>query len=130
MAISKRKVKKSPISPVALEKQMLNDLEKRISLNVGSFLVLTEEGDPTQIALAHQKAKSELIKFGPEMHKIAQKIGGALPQMVEEYLHSIDSILYSSAGWIDEDQISQCFHTTQRLETELTLKQNDFWVSD
>lgn len=123
MAISKRKTKKSP-QPFpqkkgVLEKQMLNDLEKRISLNVGSFLVLTEEGEPTQIALAHQKAKSELIKFGPEMHKIAEKIGGTLPQMVDDYLESVDNLLHSGSGWIDEETISRCFHTTQKLESEL-----------
>ncbi|HEY5235236.1 MAG TPA: hypothetical protein VIJ14_03565, partial [Rhabdochlamydiaceae bacterium] len=62
----------------ALEKQMLVDLEKRISLNVGQFLVLTEEGELTQIALAHQRAKSEFLKFAPEMSRIALHLGGEI----------------------------------------------------
>jgi len=124
MSISKRKIKeKYPIQKriptKSLEKQMLGDLEKRISLNVGNYLVLTEEGDPTQIALAQQKARSEFLKFGPEMHKIAQKIGGNIPQAVDEYLNSINSVLHSSAGWIDDDIISTCFHKTEKLESEL-----------
>jgi hypothetical protein len=101
-----------------LEKQMLFDLEKKISLNVGSFLVLTEEGDPTQIALAHQKAKSDFLKFGPEMHQIAEKIGGDLLFTVSEYLESIDIVLHTS-GFLDDDQISQCFRKTQKLEAQL-----------
>src|SRR6185369_8114362 len=70
--ISQQKTKKIAN---ALEKQMLTDLEKRISLHLGSFLVLTEEGDPTQIALAHQKAKSEFLKFAPEMSRLALHLG-------------------------------------------------------
>jgi predicted methyltransferase len=128
MAISKKKgsqhypkkVSQTKVKKVAnvLEKQMLVDLEKRISLNVGQFLVLTEEGDPTQIALAHQKAKSEFIKFAPEMSRLAQHIGGDIQSVVAEFLDSIDVVLHS-LEFLDEDKISRCFYTTQRLEIEL-----------
>ena len=102
-----------------LERQMLNDLEQRININVGSFLVLSEEGDPQQIAFAHQQAKTEFLKFGPEMHKIAMRIGGPITQAVDEYLASIDMLLHCPATWIDEDKITHCYHTTQRLDAEL-----------
>ena len=101
----------------ALEKQMLIDLEKRISLHVGSFLVLTEEGDPTQIALAHQKAKSEFLKISPEMSRLALHLGGEISAVVADYLDSIDVVLHNEM--LDEDKISRCFHTTQRLQAEL-----------
>jgi hypothetical protein len=104
-----------------LAKQMLNDLEQRISLNVGNFLVLSEEGDPAQIALAHQKAKSEFLKFGPEMHKIAAHMGGTLVQFVDEFLESVDSVLHTTSGFLDDDLVSKCFHTTRKLESELKL---------
>jgi predicted methyltransferase len=100
-----------------LEKQMLTDLEKRISINVGSYLVLTEEGDPTQIALAHQKAKSEFLKFAPEMSRLALHLGGEISYVVADFLDSVDVVLHNDL--LDEDKISRCFHTTQRLQSEL-----------
>ena len=101
----------------ALEKQMLVDLEKRISLNVGQFLVLTEEGDPTQIALSHQKAKSEFLKFAPEMSRIALHLGGEISYVVADFLDSVDVVLHNE--FLDEEKITRCFHTTQRLQSEL-----------
>jgi hypothetical protein len=103
-----------------LEKQMLSDLEKRIFLNVGNFLVLSEEGEPTQIALAHQKAKSEFMKFGPEMERLARGMGGEVLIVVADFLDSIDTVLHCN-GMLDENKISECYHTTQRLEAELKL---------
>lgn len=112
--ISQQKAKKIAN---ALEKQMLSDLEKRISLHVGSFLVLTEEGDPTQIALAHQKAKSEFLKFAPEMSRLALHLDNEISSVVADYLDSVDVVLHNEL--VDEEKISRCFHTTQRLQTEL-----------
>ena len=116
-----KKISKSKIKKIehVLEKQMLTDLEKRISLNVGSYLVLTEEGNPTQIALAHQKAKSEFLKFAPEMSRLALHLGGEISVVVADYLDSIDIVLHNEM--LDEDKISRCFHTTQRLQAELKL---------
>jgi hypothetical protein len=101
----------------ALEKQMLVDLEKRISLNVGQYLVLTEEGEPTQIALAHQRAKSEFLKFAPEMSRLALHLGGEISSTVADFLDSIDVVLHND--FLDEEKVSRCFHTTQRLQSEL-----------
>ncbi|HUD01236.1 MAG TPA: hypothetical protein VMR37_02840 [Rhabdochlamydiaceae bacterium] len=100
-----------------LEKQMIVDLEKRISLHVGQYLVLTEEGEPTQIALAHQKAKSEFLKFAPEMSRLALHLGGEISYVVADFLDSVDIVLHNEL--LDEDKISRCFHTTQRLQAEL-----------
>jgi hypothetical protein len=128
MGISKKKAhirsgteQKAVDSEQMLQKQLLGDLERRISMNLGSFLVLTEEGDPTQIALAHQKAKSEFRKFGPEMAKIANVIGGDLPNVVHEYLDSVDILLHSNLAWLDEETIARCFDTTQKLESALRI---------
>jgi hypothetical protein len=101
----------------ALEKQMLVDLEKQISLNVGQYLVLTEEGDPTQIALAHQRAKSEFLKFAPEMSRIALHLGNEISYVVADFLDSVDVVLHND--FLDEEKVSRCFHTTQRLQSEL-----------
>lgn len=100
------------------ELQLLENLERLISTNVDSFLVLSEEGDPTQIALAHQNAKNEFMRFGPQMHRIAEQVGGDLPVFVDDFLESINSVLHGQ-GMLDEDQISHCLKTTARLKAEL-----------
>jgi len=102
-----------------IDRQRLNDLEQRISMNVGNFLVLSEEGSPAQIALAHQKAKSEFLKCGPEMHRIAVHLGGSLVQFVDEFLESVDSVLHTTSGFLDEDLVTKCFRVTRKLESEL-----------
>jgi hypothetical protein len=99
-----------------VQKQALSDLERRISMRVGNFLVLIEEGTPTQITEAKQHAISELLKVGPDMEKVAQEIGGKFPLFVHDYLDSIDSILHSASGFIDEAKIARCFNCTQKLE--------------
>lgn len=120
MSISKRKINpEQPPRQNLLEKQQIIDLEKRINLHVGSFLVLSEEGDPQQIAFAHAQARNEYLKFGPEMHKIALKIGGPLTRTIEEYLESIDVLLHCLTNWVDEDKINQYYRKTQKLESEL-----------
>lgn len=112
--ISQHKIKKKEN---ALEKQMLIDLEREISLHVGQFLVLTEEGDTTQIALAHQKAKSEFLKHASEMSRLALQLGGEIGQVVVDFLDSVDNVLHNPM--LDEEKVSRCFQTSQRLQAEL-----------
>ncbi|HEX4839865.1 MAG TPA: hypothetical protein VFU89_05440 [Rhabdochlamydiaceae bacterium] len=100
-----------------LEKQMLIDLERQISLHVGQFLVLTEEGDLTQIALAHQKAKSEFLKHASEMSRLALQLGGEISQVVADFLDSVDTVLHQVM--LDEEKVSRYFQATQRLQAEL-----------
>ncbi len=121
----KRKIK--PYHPRAshhersIEKQQLSDLEHRIAMDLGNFLVLLEEGSTLQAEHAKQRAKSDLIKFGPDMQKIAEKIGGKIPFVVDAFLESIDMVLHTGVGWIDEAKISECYRVTQKLEKELHL---------
>ncbi len=98
--------------------ELLAKLEQRLSLNVDSFLVLSEEGDPTQVALAYQKAKNEYQKVGPKMHRIAMEIGGDFPSVVADFLESIDRVLHGKQI-LDEDVIMHCLDTTARLKAEL-----------
>lgn len=104
---------------VKLTKQQLVDLEHRISADIGSFLVLLEQGNPQQIRLSSQKARSDFLKLAPDMRKLAVEMGGAFPRHVTEFLDSIDSILHTGVNWIDEGKIKDCYHATQRLEEAL-----------
>lgn len=108
-------------SSKVLNKQQLHDLELKLSTDINSFLVLNEEGSATQAEHAKQKAKSDLLKFGPDMKKISQEIGGNLPQAVDSFLNSIDIIVHAHAGFLDEQKISECYRATEMLEREIAM---------
>jgi hypothetical protein len=115
-----RKKSKEPQGQDLL-KQKMADLEHRLSIDVGSLLVLLSEGSAEQVALAGRKTKNDLIKYGPDMQKLAEEVGGRLPSVVDEYLDSVDSIVHSATGWIDEAKITHCYNMTQKLQKELGL---------
>jgi hypothetical protein len=124
MSLERKKAKPSQsknIESGALLKQKMADIEHRMSLDVGALLVLISEGTPQQVILANQRTKSDLIKFGPDMQKIALEMGGKIPKIVDDYLDSIDSIVHSATGWIDEAKIVHCYNMTQKLQKELGL---------
>ena len=124
MKISKKKhIKKTELVKNRMvikshEMELLQKIQQRISLSVDSFLVLSEEGDPTQIAFAFQRAKNEFLKYGPEMLRLSSRIGGDLPAVVVDFLESIDTVLHGK-GMLDEELISHCLDSTARLKAEL-----------
>ena len=103
-----------------LLRQQLKDLQHRVQMQVGSFLVLAEEGSIEQVALAQSHAKSALLKFGPDMHKLAQTLGDPFPALIDDYLDSVDSLLHSPARLLDEAKIHRCYDATQALENKLS----------
>ena len=107
---------------VTLQKQELGDLEHKLSMDVGSFLVLSHEGSQEQIESARQKTRMDLLKYGPDMQKLAFQIGGTMPDTVENFIDSLDDIVHASLGWIDEQQLYHCFKASERLEKELKGK--------
>ncbi|MBI2743341.1 MAG: hypothetical protein HYX48_05435 [Chlamydiales bacterium] len=116
----KRKEPNNPKEPRSSSlTQQIGDLEHKFSIDIGSLLVLMVEGSQEQVTLANQKAKRDLIKFGPEMQKLAEQAGGSFPEVVEEYLNSVDAVVHSASGWIDEAKISHCYNMTQKLKQEL-----------
>lgn len=102
-----------------LHKQALHDLKHKISSDIGSLIVLYEEGSPTQITQAQLKAKSDFLKHSTEMQKIAQKMGERYLRAVRDYLDSVDIIVHSSATWLDEAKINHCYTMTEKLEKEI-----------
>jgi hypothetical protein len=103
-----------------LYKQMLYDLKHKISADVGSLIVLFEEGNFNQIAFAQQKAKSDFLKHASEMQKIAQKMGDRYERAVRDFLDSVDMIVHSSSEWLDSAKISNCYTMTEKLEKEIS----------
>jgi hypothetical protein len=102
-----------------LYKQSLHDLRHKISADVGSLIVLFEEGNLNQITSAQQKAKSDFLKHASEMQKIAQKMGERYARAVRDYLDSVDIIVHSNSEWLDEAKVSNCYTMTERLEKEI-----------
>jgi hypothetical protein len=101
------------------EMELLERLEQSLSLDVDSFVALSEESrDPTQIALAYQRAKNEFLKLSPEMLRIANIIGGDLPVIVADFLESVDVVLHGK-GLLDEDLIGRCQDRAAQLKAEL-----------
>ncbi len=97
-------------------KQELADLEHRISMEFGRFLVLLDEGSPADAALAKQASKNGLLKYGPDMQRLAKQIGGKIPQYVQEFLESLDVILHTQTPTIDNAKITDCFKKARELE--------------
>ncbi len=101
--------------------QELKDLEHKISSDIGDYIILIAEGTKEQIELAKQKARSDFLKFGPDMQKIAETMGVPMAKYVETYLGSINAILHASTDWIDEATIAECFQATKRLDEKLVI---------
>lgn len=110
---------------VRLSKQQLMDLEHKISADIGSFLVLLEQGNAEQVMSASQKARSDFLKLGPDMKKLATQMGGTFPKHVDAFLDSIDNILHTGVNWLDEGKIKDCYGATQRLEEALKTRTRD-----
>lgn len=106
--------------PRALMRQEMSDEKRRISMHIGNFLVLLEEGTTEQSALAKQKARSELLKIGPAMEKLAGDMGEKYVVLAREFLDSIEGILYSASQFIDGAKITNYFNAEQKLEKAIT----------
>lgn len=99
--------------------QSLHHLEQILATEVGKYLVLLEEGNTIQIENAKSKAKNALLKYGSDLEKIAGKLGQEFPEKVDNFLKSIDTIVHSAQGWVDEAKIANCFRNTESLEKEI-----------
>lgn len=111
---------------IKLNKQRLIDLEHQIKSDVGELLVLLKEGSQEDVFKSSQKTKTDLLKLGPDMEKVAAEIGGRLPKMVHHFLRCIDTVIPPLANplppnslWIDDAKINSCYTATQRLEDAL-----------
>ncbi len=101
------------------QKQILKDLKHKISADIGTLIVFIEEGNTTKIESAQQRAKSELLKHGPEMKKIAESMGERYARAVREYLDSVDAIIHTSVTWIDQEKIRHCHIAAENLEKQI-----------
>jgi hypothetical protein len=116
MPIPKNKHEHEHFSKKTLEKQQLKDWHQKLSALVGSYLVLIEEGKAAQAESARDQSKSAFHKFGPEMKKSAFALGEKFPELVGQYLESVEAINLSSTSFIDAGKIKDFFEASLRLE--------------
>lgn len=100
------------------EKQTLQKIHQHLRFHLEYYLILTEMGNPIQIALAQQEAKIEFLKFGGQMLKIARELNESLEHLedpVADFLESIEMIL-ECQDFLNEEKISECLLFSQRLD--------------
>ncbi len=90
-------------------------------MDLGSFLVLNEEGKENQVKEARAKLRSHLLKYGDEMRKEAEKMGGDTAELVQKFIESIESILDHMPA-IDPAQLSDHHKLSLFLETLVKQK--------
>jgi hypothetical protein len=105
-----------------LKRQLLSDLEHRVNMDIGRFLVLNEEGPATEVEPARIKVRSDLMKYGRDMQKLALEIGGEFPEAVDNFIKGVDSIIHNSGEALDQAKIHQLYKATEHLESKLNLK--------
>ena len=102
-----------------LQKQLLHDIEHKLSIDLGQFLLLIEEGKPEEIDHAQKMARGDLLKYGPEMQKLAQTLGAEYPNVVFQFLDSVDNLVHCPINFVDEVKINLCYKTMRTLERML-----------
>ncbi|HSX12612.1 MAG TPA: hypothetical protein VLF61_03895 [Rhabdochlamydiaceae bacterium] len=102
-----------------LQKQMLSDLEQLFKKDLGSLMALNEEGSEKQLEAARNKIRSDLLKYAPEMKKMAEKMGDKFAGAVDDFLKSIDSVLGSMGQWLDQSKVNEHFKATHKLDNQL-----------
>jgi hypothetical protein len=101
--------------------QLLRDWQHLLSTKVNALIILCKEGPQAQAALMQAQAKSEYLKISPQMHKLASGIGESCARAVRDYLESVDTILLSAPGWLDEAKVTRCYAASERLEKSLKV---------
>ncbi len=104
-----------------MQRQILHDLQHKISSHVGSFLVLLKEGNGSQVQEAQSRAKMLLLKIAPEMQHVATLMGDRCAEIVQRYLSLVDRLLHSTPLSLDPALINDCFTLSLQLEKELQV---------
>lgn len=115
--------KKDQEKEAELQKQMLEDFEKLLKNDLGSLMALNGEGSSKQLEAARNKIRGDLLKYAPEMKKMAEKMGGQFSGAVDEFLKSIDGVLGSMGQWVDQAKVNDHFKAVHKLDNQLHKKE-------
>jgi hypothetical protein len=84
-----------------LQKKQLQDFEKLLEMDLNAFLTLSEEGMKKQTVRARSKMHSDLVKYRRELDAIGRDLGSGFPQLIQDYVKSMDEILAHSPDRLD-----------------------------
>jgi hypothetical protein len=90
-----------------IQKRQLQDFEHLLDMDLGTFLVLFEEGTPKQIQQARSKMRSDLLKYGSDMEAIGRDLGEGFPEYIRNYLKTMNHIIQNSASTIDPEVLNE-----------------------
>jgi len=90
-----------------LQIQQLKDYEHLLSMDLGSFLILSKEGSEKQKQEAAEKLARDFRKYSGELVHIAKELGSPYPEPVEKYNRLMKEILLNSKGKIDINLINE-----------------------
>lgn len=120
MRNKKTKIQKEPkkLGKAAMMQQM-KDLQHKIQMEVSAYIVLIEEGSKEQIILAHNRAKSALLKYGPDLKKMAHQGEQEIIDLINQYLDSVDSMVHCQINEIDQGRTNRLYESNQKLQKKL-----------
>lgn len=90
-----------------MQKRQLQDFEHLLDMNVGTFLILAEEGTLKQVENARAKMRSNLLKYGSEMEAIGRDLGEGFPEYIRNYLKTMNQIVQNSGTTVDPEIINE-----------------------
>ncbi len=82
----------------AIQKRQLKDFEHLLDMDLGSFLILVEEGTPKQIQQARAKIRSNLLRYGSDMEAIGRDLGEGFPEYIRNYLKIMNDVVQNSGS--------------------------------
>lgn len=98
-----------------LQKQQLEDLERLLNMDLGSFLILAEEGTKKQIQAAKAKMRIDILKYGNDMEKIARNIGDIYYDVAHSFIQSLTKIAQDSSDQVDPAPIKEHYKISENL---------------
>lgn len=108
--------KKDKPSDEELKLQQIKDFERLLNMDLGSYLILNEEGKENQIKEAREKLRSHLHKYGEEMEKLTKDMDPQTAELVKNFTKSLETILDHMPN-IDPKDLNMHHNFTTYLET-------------
>ena len=99
-----------------LQKQQLKDFEHLLEMDLSSFLILSDEGTSKQAQRARSKMRSDLMKYSSELEAIGRDLGSGFPELIRDYVKSMDEIIKNSLQPLDPSLINSHRKQAERLK--------------
>jgi len=90
-----------------LQKQRIEDFEHLLSMDLGSFLILCDEGSDKQKEQAAEKLKRDFRKYSGDLEAVARDLGEEFAGSVEKYTRVFKRILETTDSKIDPASINE-----------------------